>query len=208
MFNRYQIGLGLLTMGLGAVVSLSQSLAPGLAISAIGALILVWPSRWVPGPISRLGRAGKAREALREIGSSLEDVLAAADEVWVRLSYIAKRNFGPPLDEPLAHLIDKADARERRNVRQAADALIGRLRAGDPRPYVVPAYSGYREWRDEIVKLASMMGSSILSLNWKDAERRFFGDLRKKLDSPGLEAEKRAVGEYDAEHGQPGPLPD
>jgi hypothetical protein len=179
-----------------------------LTLVVVG-LTLIWLSTR-PKIGSRLTGASKARELLSELAPSLEAMLTGADAVWVRLSHNAQRNFGPPLVLPLTRLIDKADSRERRKVRQAAGELIGRLRAGDPRPFVVPTYTSYREWRAEIIKLAKMTVIPIEAthgyLEWADAERRFLSDLHEKLEALGLEAEQRVLKRYDDRHGPPGPL--
>jgi hypothetical protein len=148
-------------------------------------------------------RKGEAGSLLYDLGPSLEAVLAAADEVWVQFSYVVKRSFSSTLGETLVEQIDRADAGERLRARQAKDDFLRRLHGGDPKPFLVPAYIAYREWREEIMALSKNSGMPILHLGWKDAELRFFGDLRKKLEAPELDREQRAVIQYNEENGPP-----
>lgn len=144
-----------------------------------------------------------------ELKPSLRDTLAGAGAVWDYLAAQIRFHKGDREWDLFVWRLDRVENAERRYLEQVANALERVLenREEDPRPFLAGTYFRYRQWRDEMARVAAMFGGSgslaftVGSIQWMAAERRFLEELRKKLARPELEAVGKVISAYDEANG-------
>jgi hypothetical protein len=157
------------------------------------------PRLYTLDPAAHREAVSRAHELLPDLAA----MTAGARRVWAHLAHLARQQGEA---SPIGQLVDRMEAAELGDFIRVSNSLAGQLQNGDdPRPFLVGTYTRYRRLRDALARLSAMTGYPANAtpgyIEWNDAEKRFMYELSKKLAIPSLQAVRRAVWEYDHEHG-------